>query len=362
MFLMKKKILYLICAVLLILCIAGCGKKDVSQEDSVDILLVTDFGTINDGSYNQGAWEGIQDYAAANNLVAKYYQPSGTEQEDYIEQIKLGAKNGAKVIVCPGSLFEEAVFKVQKQLSDVCFIVLDGVPHNEDYSDETIRENILPILFSEEEAGFLAGYSAVREGYTNLAFMGGVPEDPVIRYGYGFVQGADYASIQMGIPVYIRYTYCNTYFEDTSVEATASSWYDNGTEVIFACGGAMGKSVMRAAENHNGKVIGVDVDQSAESDTVITSALKRLDMAVYQSLESYYNGTFKGGEVVKLTAKENGVGLPMATSKFTNFQVSEYEEIYNQLVDGYIVPYAQTNVGTCEELSLVNTEVTYIVP
>lgn len=360
-FLYKKHTIILMIFAM-ILCLSGCGKNKVAEEDKVDVLLITDIGTINDGSYNQGAWEGLQDYANDNNLIAKYYQPKGTSQEDYLEQIKMGVKNGAKMIVCPGALFEETVFKAAKQYSKVKFIILDGTPHNADYSDETIGSNVLPIVFAEEEAGFLAGYSAVRDGYVNLAFMGGIPEDPVIKYGYGFVQGADYAAIQMGIPVFIRYTYCNTYMEDDAVEATAASWYDNGTEVIFACGGAMGKSVIRAAENHNGKVIGVDVDQTGESDTVITSAMKQLDMAVYRGLEEINSEEFSGGAIKKLTAKDSGVALPMNTSKFNSFQYSEYEDIFSQLVNGFIVPYAQTNIGTCEELSLINTEVTYIIP
>ena len=359
----KKTVSFMMALTVFCSLLSGCGKKEVLPEDMVDVLLITDVGTVDDGSYNQGAWEGIQEYVSENpSVIAKYYQPADTSEESYLNEIKKGVDNGAKVIVCPGSLLEETIYKAQKTYKDVDFILLDGTPHNEDYSDETIEENVTCITFEEEEAGFLAGYAAVRDGYTNLAFMGGVPEDAVIRYGYGFVQGADYASIQVGLPVTVRYMYANTYYEDDSVEATAASWFDNGTEVIFACGGAMGKSVMRAAENHDGKVIGVDVDQSSESETVITSAMKSLDSAVYQGIKDYYAGSFKGGEIVTFSAKESGVCLPMNTSRFTSFSETEYESIYSQLVDDIIDPYSDTTVGTCEELSLVNTEVSYIVP
>lgn len=363
---MYRKFVYKIVSVLTVVCmmagLSGCGKKDINPEDMVDILLITDVGTVNDGSYNQGAWEGILQYASETGKVAKYYEPADTSVDAYLEQIKLGVDNGAQIVVCPGYLFGETVFKAQSKFKDTHFILLDGIPHNEDYSDETIGDNVMAVRFEEDEAGFLAGYAAVRDGYTNLAFMGGIPEDAVIRYGYGFVQGADYASIEMGIPVYIRYTYTNTFYEDDSVEATAASWFDNGTEVIFACGGAMGRSVMRAAENHNGKVIGVDIDQHTESDTVITSAMKSLDSAVYEGLKAFYTDSFPGGTATVFSAKEAGVKLPMDTSKFNRFMSSDYDAVYNLLVNDVIDPYSQTDIGTCEELSLINTEVSYVVP
>jgi len=360
---MLKKFNVVLCLLFIFAVVfCGCGKKEISEEDKVDILLITDFGTINDGSYNQAAWEGVEYFANSRNLIAKYYQPAEISTEAYLEQIKIGVENGASIIVCPGELFGEAIFKAQKQYKNTKFIIVDGYPHNEDYSDETIGTNVMAISFAEEEAGFLAGYAAVRDGYTNLAFMGGVPEDTVIRYGYGYVQGADYAAIQMGVPVSVRYTYCNTFNEDTSVEATAGSWYDNDTEVIFACGGTMGNSVIRAAESHGGKVIGVDVDQSLTSDTVITSAMKCLDSAVYSALETCCSDEFVGGEIQRLTAYVSGVKLPMETSRFRQFNQEEYDNIYYLLLNGFIEPYAETNIGTCEELSLINTEVTYIVP
>ena len=357
----KRIAVILICACMM-LNICGCGDKEVAPEDKVDILLITDVGTINDGSFNQGAWEGILQYTSETGKIAKYYEPKDTSVEAYLEQIKTGVENGAQIVVCPGYLFGETVYEAQKKFTDTHFILLDGIPHNEDFSEETIADNVMAVQFEEDEAGFLAGYAAVRDGYTNLAFIGGIPEDAVIRYGYGFVQGADYASIEMGVPVYIRYTYANTFYEDDSVEATAASWYDNGTEVIFACGGSMGRSVMRAAENHNGKIIGVDVDQHTESDTVITSAMKALDSAVYEGLTAYYTGNFPGGETTVFSAKESGVRLPMDASKFNRFMLSDYDAIYSQLVNGIIDPYSETNIGTCEELSLINTEVSYVVP
>lgn len=355
----SKKVISLIMSLLIAVSICGCGSNSTPKEP-VDVLLITDYGTVKDGSFNEGAWDGISQYASDNGIIAAYYEPTEVDKDIYLSEIKRGVDNGAKVIVCPGYLLEETVFDAQKMYPDTHFILLDGEPHNEDYSDTTIGNNVMPILFAEEEAGFLAGYAAVRDGYTGLGFIGGIPEAPVIRFGYGFVQGADYAAIEMGVNVHIRYHYANTFYEDQNVQNLAGTWFDDDTEVIFACGGAMGRSVMRAAETHDGKVIGVDVDQSFESNTVITSAMKSLSNAVYYGIQSYYDGTFPGGSVTRFTAKDDGVCLPMDNSKFNRFGAAEYNGIFSRIVEGYITPYAQTDIGTTKELTLINTEVTYI--
>lgn len=340
--------------------LAGCGDKEGPQDQPVDVVLITDYGTVDDNSFNQAAWEGVRQYCDEAGISYAYYNPEDTDNDSIMAQFKRGDKNGAKLFVCPGSMLEVPVFNAQNKYDDQCYILIDGQPHNEDNTESLIAENTSVISFAEEQAGFLAGYAAVRDGYKGLGFVGGIPIDPVIRYGYGFVQGADYAAIEMGVNVHIRYTYTNTFSEDASIEDLAATWYEDDTEVIFACGGSIGRSVMRSAENHNGKVIGVDIDESGESETVITSAMKDIRSAVYEDVKAYFEGTFAGGVETTMTAKNNGVCLPMETSRFEKFDEAGYNDVYSHLVDGMIVPYKETNVGTCEELSLVNTEVTFI--
>ena len=345
----------------MLVCMPGCGIGSGTGDDrEVDVVLITDYGTIDDNSYNQGAWDGVKQYAEEAGLSYEYYQPEDNDTDSIMAQIKRGVSNGAQLFVCPGTMLEVPVYNAMRKYGKANFILVDGIPHNEDNTETRIGDNVSCITFAEEEAGFLAGYAAVRDGYKGLGFVGGKPIDPVIRFGYGFVQGADYAAIEMGVSVHVRYTYTNTFSEDSSIEELAGAWFDDDTEVIFACGGSIGKSVIRAAENHNGKVIGVDVDESAESETVITSAMKDIKTAVYDDVKSFFEGSFSGGEETNKTAATNGICLPMETSRFEKFDEQSYNEIYSHLVDGMIVPYAQTNIATCEELSLVNTEVTFI--
>lgn len=342
--------------------LCGCSKTDPSSGDNkaVDVVLITDYGTIDDNAFNQAAWEGIKQYADETGISCEYYQPEDTDIDSIMAQFKRGDSNGAKLFVCPGNMLEVPVYKAEKKYDDECYILLDGTPHDEGSEDGVITENTSVVTFAEEQAGFLAGYAAVREGYKGLGFVGGIPIAPIIRFGYGFVQGADYAAIEMGVNVHIRYTYTNTFSDEQSIEDMSAAWFDDNTEVIFACGGSLGKSVIRAAENHNGKVIGVDVDESSESEVVITSAMKNIKSAVYSGVRSFFEGTFPGGNETNMTAATDGVCLPMETSRFEKFDIDSYNAVYSHLVDGMIVPYKETNIGTCEELSLVNTEVTFI--
>ncbi|MDO5795269.1 MAG: BMP family ABC transporter substrate-binding protein [Turicibacter sp.] len=321
--------------------------------------MITDIGTIDDKSFNQGSWEGIVAYAEEHNITHEYYKPTEQSTDAYLAAIELAVQGGAKVVVTPGYLFEEPIYIAQDKYPDVKFILIDGNPHDSKYNYKT-NDNTVGIIFAEEQSGYLAGYAAVKEGYTKLGFMGGMAVPAVMRFGYGFVQGADAAAKELNIDnVDVKYHYTGGFDATPEVQTLASSWYTDGTEVIFACGGAVGNSVMSAAESIEGKkVIGVDVDQSSESDTVITSAVKGLDSAVQQTLEQYYNNEFPGGEALVLGADKDGVKLPMDTSKFTKFTQEDYDKVFKELADGKIkLQKDDVEKATDLDLSVVSVKV-----
>ncbi|MCI8726183.1 MAG: BMP family ABC transporter substrate-binding protein [Hungatella sp.] len=334
-----------------------------SSDGGYELALVTDLGTIDDKSFNQGAWEGMTKYAEENNITYKYYQPQEGTTDSYLETIGLAVEGGAKLIVCPGFLFEEPVYLAQDEYADITFILLDGEPHSGDYSEYRTNDNVMPILFQEDEAGFLAGYAAVKDGYTKLGFMGGMAVPAVIRYGYGFIEGAEYAAAEMGIDgIQVMYNYTGQFAATPEAQSMAASWYQNGTEVVFGCGGAVGNSVMAAAQEKGAKVIGVDVDQSFESDTVITSAMKMLANSVYDGVKAFYDGNFPGGKTTVFTAENAGVGLPMETSKFSTFTQEDYDGIMDKLIKGEITltqPSADNNDPT-KDLTLSASTVTFV--
>ena len=344
----------------LTLSMVGCGGSS-SKASGYELALVTDIGTIDDKSFNQGAWEGVEKYATEKNKTYKYYQPTAKTTAAYIDTISLAVEGGAKVVVCPGYLFEPAVFEVQDQYPDVNFILLDGEPHNEDYTEYRTNDNVCPILYQEDQAGFLAGYAAVKDGYTKLGFMGGMAVPAVMRYGYGFVQGAELAATEMNIKdLELKYHYTGGFDATPEVQSMAASWYQSGTEVIFGCGGAVGNSVMTAAEGAGAKVIGVDVDQSPESDTVITSAMKQLSNSVYDVIGDYYEGSFPGKATLTMDVTSNGVGLPMSTSKFSTFTQADYDAIYEKLVSGEITTLTDADVTSASELPVTNVAINVI--
>ena len=313
------------------------------------VALVTDVGNIDDKSFNQGAWEGVVAFCEANGMKQgegyNYYRPSEDSTEARVETIKTAIANGANAIVCPGYLFEEAIYLVQADYPEVMFLLLDGEPHNADYTDYKTENNTHNILYQEEQAGFFAGYAAVKDGYTKLGFLGGMAVPAVVRYGYGFVQGANMAAEEMGIAdqVSIKYWYCGGFAPTDDIQIKMAGWFTDGTEVVFSCGGGIYLSAVAAATEANGKVIGVDVDQSAESECIITSAMKGLTNSVVLALENLKANSGKwsadyAGKTAVLGAADDCVGLPTAAEswRLNTFTVDEYDALFAKVKNGEV--------------------------
>ena len=347
--------------ILSIMLIISLSCKDTKKNSGYELALITDIGTIDDKSFTQGSWEGLKKYAEEKGITYKYYKPAGKDTDSKIDSIYLAISSGAKLIVTPGYLFEPAIYKVQDTHPEINFVLLDGTPQDGTYTDFRIEKNVYAVLYAEEEAGFLAGYGVVKEGYTNLGVMGGMAEPSVIRFGYGFVQGADYAAKELGVKnIKIDYTYIGGYEPTPEVQTKASSWFIKGVQVIFAPAGGAGNSVMSAAEQNKGYVVGVDVDQSVESPTVITSAMKMIGESVYNAIDEFYKGNFPGGKIAVLDAKVHGIGLPMETSKFKNFTKEDYDNIYKKLIDGSVEILKDTDAKDVSQLPLDNVKVNFI--
>lgn len=330
--------------------------------DTYDLALVTDLGTIDDKSFNQGAWEGLVKYATDNGISHKYYQPKEQSDDAYLDSIQLAVESGAKLVVTPGYLFESPIFQAQDMFPDVKFVLLDGTPHSADYSEYRTAENTVGVLYAEEQAGYLAGYAAVKDGYTKFGFLGGMAVPAVVRFGYGFLQGAEDAAKEIGVTeITANYHYTGGFAATPEAQALAATWYNDGVEAIFACGGAVGNSAMKAAEGLEGKwVIGVDKDQSSESETILTSAMKDLSQSVYDAIDSMYTDTFPGTETWVIGADRKGVGLPMETSKFKTFSVEDYEALFAKLVAGEVTILKDTDVSSATELPLSIVKVTVV--
>ena len=303
------------------------------------VALVTDVGTIDDESFNQACWQGVEAWCKANDIEYTYYQPTEDSTDARVLSVMQAASDGANVIVMPGYLFGATVLAVQdmEELSNVYFIAVDVSAGDLDNVDPAA--NVACLTFSEEQAGYLAGYAAVKEGYTKLGFLGGMAVPAVIRYGYGFVQGADAAAKETGAAVEINYTYGGQFYGSPEITAKMEGWYQSGTEVIFACGGGIYTSALEAAEKNDGKVIGVDVDQSYISTLIITSAMKGLQNVTESLLDTLNKGEWEtyGGKVTNFGLLEGDyVGLPTATWSLEHFTVDEYNAVKEQIKNGEV--------------------------
>ena len=347
-----KKLIALLLAMAMVFALVACGGNTAKKanadeipdtmeaEDGVyKVAFVTDVGQLKDKSFNQGTYDGVKLYASQNKLSYKYYQPANGDQatdDDRYDAMKAAADAGAEVIVCAGFMQAGALERAAKEFANVKFVFIDGWDMG--------LANVAGIAFKEEQPGYFAGYAAVKEGYTKLGFSGGGggTNPAVNRYGYGFVQGANDAAKELGIAVDVKYTYQYgaSFAASNELQTLISGWYQNGTEVVFSCGGSIFQSITAAASANDGLVIGVDVDQSPDSETVITSAMKGLSAAAQWAIGKAYDGTWAeiggNGTGTSLGVKEDSVGLPTATWSLKNYSVADYEALYKKVLDGSV--------------------------
>ena len=295
---------------------------------------------LDDGSFNQGAWDGVQRFASQHGLGSddtRFFQPHSADDAARIALMEEAIGSGYNVLVLPGFHFIESVYEAQDYFPDVRFILLDAIPAGPD--GVRIEPNVVAIEYDEHEAGFLAGYAAVIEGFRNLGFTGGIAVPAVVRFGHGFIQGAEHAANELGLgegDVTINYHYFGLFAPSPEFQTIASSWFAAGTEVIFSAAGGANGSVIAAAEAQNSWAIGVDVDQGWMSERVISSAMKALNNSVYDMLTDILNNSFNGGRAITFNATNNGIGLPMESSRWQNFTQTQYDAIFSQLSSGSV--------------------------
>ena len=318
------------------------------------VALVTDVGTIDDESFNQACWQGVEAWCTANGIEYTYYQPTEDSTDARVLSVAQAINEGANAIVMPGYLFGTTVLTVQDEYPDVYFIAVDVAGGDLTFDYQTYYDpaaNVACLTFSEEQAGYLAGYAAVKEGYTKLGFLGGMAVPAVIRYGYGFVQGADAAAQELDTEVEINYTYGGQFAGSPEITAKMEGWYQAGTEVVFACGGGIYTSAAEAAAKVGGKVIGVDVDQAAIIDgdygegMTVTSAMKGLSATVKSVLGdlilndawSNYAGQVSTLGLIGEDPEANFVQLPVASTQFAEgFTEADYTALVAAMFKGEI--------------------------
>ena len=370
---MKKKLITVALILALALSLFACGSKDQGADTNTDteteaeaeaegeaeaeaddvemkVAMVTDYGDITDQSFNQTTYEACKEFCDANGVEFTYKKPATDADADRISSIEEAIEDGFNVIVMPGFAFAEAIYQVAPLYPEIKFVALDV--SEGDLTAYGAREfsadNVFSAVYKEELAGYMAGYAAVKLGYTKLGFLGGMAVPAVQRYGYGFVQGADDAAVEGGVSgVEVKYVYGGQFFGDADITAVMDTWYGAGTEVVFACGGGIFSSAAEAAAKVDGKVIGVDVDQAAIIDgaygegMTVTSAMKGLAPTVNTLLSAINAGNWAdfAGQIQTLglvseTPENNYVQLPATTQWGESFSEADYNTLVGELFAG----------------------------
>ena len=340
-----KKFLALILALVMALSLVACGEQKQpdpqkpdntgdNTETTYKVAMITDYGDITDQSFNQTTYEACKAFAEANGVDFQYFKPAGDNTADRVAMIESAIDQGYNVIVMPGYAFGAAIAETAPNFSDVKFIALD-VSAGDLGEGFEVPANLYCAVYQEELCGYMAGYAAVKLGYKNLGFLGGMAVPAVQRYGYGFVQGVDAAAAELGLTdVKVNYAYGNQFFGDADITAAMDTWYAGGTQVVFACGGGIYTSAVDAAKKVEGaKVIGVDVDQAgvianyaagegADEATIegykaltVTSAMKGLYPATFDTLTD----VIVNGKWEKYSGKIDTLGLVSADDPTANY-------------------------------------------
>ncbi|MFI3128579.1 MAG: BMP family ABC transporter substrate-binding protein [Bacillota bacterium] len=313
-----KKILSLVLVLALCLSLfAGCGSD--SSSDGYELAFVTDVGTIDDQSFNQSTYEGMLAWALDNDKTYKDYEPLSSSTTDLVDTMNVAIANGAKVIVAAGYVFPEAMTQVANENPDVYFILCD--------SDTEMPSNCCSFSYNVEYAGFLAGYATVMDGYTSLAYIGGISYPTVYNAGQGFMQGADAAAAELGITIDQIYGHTGNFDESAANKAMFTSIFSTGTEVLFSFGGSNTYSAYAAASEASPTrwIVTPDTDGTSQDATAYTSVMKELGYSVYSALDDIYNNNFAVYAGVNIVGiDEDMVGIPFENSKFTNFDADDY--------------------------------------
>ncbi|MBR0267599.1 MAG: BMP family ABC transporter substrate-binding protein [Clostridia bacterium] len=344
-----KKFLAILLAAIMALSLCSAFADDIAYDDIPDemtsdngqyrIAFVTDVGQLKDHSFNEGIYNGVKKYAYEHNITYKYYQPANGDQatdDDRYDAMKAAVDGGAEIVVCAGFMAGSAIEKASAEFENVKWVYVDG---------GAFGANTVGVAFKEEQCGFFAGYACVKDGYTKLGFAGGGggTTPACCRYGYGFVQGAQAAAAELGVQVEMLYSwlYGGSFSASPELETMLNGWYENGTEVIFPCGGAMYLSCFSAAAANEAWALGVDSDQAGDSEWVLTSPLKGVDAASYLILGKYFDGQWDevGGTSQIFGTAEGAIALPTAAEswRFSKFTVEEYNKMVEDVISGALV-------------------------
>lgn len=347
---MRKSIVFGFALIVTAALAFASGSSDSADAAELKVGMVTDAGTIDDKSFNQGTWEGILEAEKDLGVEPKYLKPVGTTEADYLKEIGNLYDAGYRFIVTPGFKFETTIYAAQTKYDDAKFVLLDGSPHPGDFS-VMVGDNTVSIFFAEHESGFLAGLATALElGDGEVGFLGGMEIPPVQKFNWGFQQGVEYAnemhdtSVSMSVE---NFLYQGSFDNVAAGQQIAAQMYDKGIDAIFCAAGGVGVGAIneakaRASAGDGVWIVGVDVDQyadgiySGDKSVILTSAMKRIDEAAYSMIQAELDGQFPGGETLVLDSTNDGVGIPKENPNLSSSVQSTVSAAFEMIKSGEI--------------------------
>lgn len=295
--------------------LVGCGNTSKGKEakKTIKVGMVADVGGINDESFNQSAWEGLQ--KAKDDLGIDIKVIESKQKSDYIPNLETMIDDKMDLIIGVGYTMAEDIKTQAKNYPEQQFAIID-----ETYED--IPKNVTPILFKENEAAYLTGLIAGRMTKTNqVGFIGGMDSAVVNRFEYGYKYGVNEANKD----AQIKTQYAGTFGDAAKGKSIANQMYSGGADIILSAAGGTGLGAIESAKEQNKYAIGVDMDQSKLApDNVLTSALKKVNVGVYDTVKDFVDGNLKGGETKVYGLEQDGVGIPETTKKLVSQEILDY--------------------------------------
>lgn len=311
-----------------------------TEAETVDfsIALVTDTGGIDDKSFNQGTWEGVQRFAADTGANTSFAQSNS--DADYIPNLSTFAEEEYDLIVAPGFLFNDSISEVAANFPEQSFLIIDSVVAD--------RDNVVSAVFTEHEGSFLVGVAAAEAtlaaGKDTVGIIVGADAEFMWKFESGFEAGVKAVSEDITLMV----DYVGDFVNTGVAQSLAQKMYDGGAYVIYHAAGSAGNGMIKEAKDRrsNGEdvwAIGVDKDQYDEgiydgtNSAILTSMLKGVDVAAYTVSEMVYNDEFPGGEVLEFSLKNGGIGIPDNNPNLSDEIVATVNEYAAKIVAGEIV-------------------------
>lgn len=326
---MKKLSVLLAVLLALSLVFVGCGGGEGSDgEDKVSVGMVTDTGGVNDQSFNQSAWEGLQE--ARDDLGIRVAYKESNQDADYVPNMESLYDADFDLIWGIGFKMADAILQSSRQNPEQKYAIIDN-----SYGEDT-PENVLGVVFKAEQASFLCGYIAGKMTETGkVGFVGGMDFPVIWGFHYGFMAGVKYANQD----VEVLEQYAESFTDAAKGKSIANSMFQQDADIVFHAAGGVGDGVIEAAKEQDQWAIGVDRDQNyLAPDNVLTSAMKRVGTAMYVVAEDLVNGKFQGGRTVSYGLAEGAVGLAPSSSKHVPADLlNEADKLKKSIIDGEIV-------------------------